>query len=97
MAVYSDIFVTNKAGVHVFPATVVTDLSLTLTEQVDVPDGVRAKLSGDLVLLHKNGRVGPIDLTKDALVVSITLLQKLSDAIQTALRSREILPVGAVR
>jgi hypothetical protein len=45
-------------------------------------------------LLHKNGRVGARDLTKDTLVFTIEELAKMPDDIQAALYPLEHTPEG---
>ena len=95
MAYYADLFITNKSGVHTFSAGVLTALGLTLTQQQETSDGVTGRWGPDRVLLHKNGRIGAIDLTRDTLVVPITVLQKQSADIQQTVQAYEITPTGA--
>lgn len=102
MGFYSDLLKTNPSGRHCFDAAVLLDIGAEFTVQKleDTADGEKIAIASKLdaariatdITLHRNGRVGDRDLSKDTIVIPIEKLAGLPDAVQDALYLSEQTP-----
>lgn len=102
MGAYSKMLETNPSGKHCFDAAVLLDIGAGFTVQKleDTADGEKIAIASKLdaariatdIKLHRNGRVGERDLSKDTIVIPIEKLAAMPDAVQDALYQREQTP-----
>lgn len=102
MPFYSDMLKTNPSGKHCFDAAVLLDIGAEFAAEKinDTADGEKIVIASKLdaariatdITLHRNGRVGERDLSKDTIVIPIEKLAAMPDAVQDALYLREQTP-----
>lgn len=102
MGFYSDMLKSNPSGKHCFDAAVLLDISAEFTAEKinDTADGEKIAIASKLddariatdITLHRNGRVGERDLSKDTIVIPIEKLAAMPDAVQDSLYLREQTP-----
>lgn len=99
MAFYSDIFnAGNVSGDHYFDAAVLLALGAAAAVKRAEPSGdvcditIAGRRKAADVLIHRNGRAGPADATKDTVVITIEKLAAFDDAQQDILYRYEQVP-----
>lgn len=102
-AFYTHLFNRGVSGKHIFDAWVLDFLSdlYNLTHDANHNDGevcsIRDKISAQAkasFLIHRNGRQGSRDLSKDSAVIPTTVLKDLPEEVQTILYGLELVPGG---
>lgn len=102
MGFYTDILKSgNVSGQHYFDAVVLSELAkigVMNEKQVDDSNGEKIKLLDSEkeittdITLHRNGRTGQRDLSKDTVVIPIERLAAMPDEVQAVLYLHEQVP-----
>ena len=96
MGFYSDMFnAGNRSGICTFDADALTATVVTKSDPDPNGEKVEAVIAGRTItdiLVHRNGRRGTRDLTKDTIILSTEKLAAMTDAQQVALYQFERTP-----
>ena len=101
MGFYGDFFKANGSGQHTFDGIVLNQLgSYQSADKRAAADGEVIQIKAgaavivDDVLLHRNGRIGSKDHTKDTIVLPIEKLAAMPDDLQALFFQHERVPGG---